>query len=98
MLSVAAAAARAPGRADRPDDRIDWILDGQFVGAGQIAGNDYYGAYFTSALAPGMHWVGARLRGHDNTILAQSNGVWFETGKAVNELPNQSYTKNPFRG
>ena len=70
-------AGAAPGEIDR----IDWILDGQFVGAGQIASNDYYGSYFTTALTPGMHWVGARVRGLDNSILAQSNGVWFETGQ-----------------
>ncbi|MGE0193394.1 MAG: M4 family metallopeptidase [Planctomycetota bacterium] len=72
--------------------RVDWYLDGVFVGAGEESLTDYYGAWFTSALTPGMHWVGGRVRALDGSVLVDSFGVWFETGLPFNELlPDGSF-------
>lgn len=67
-------------------DRVDWYIDNLFVGAGPIGATDWYGSYFASALTPGWHWVGGRVRGLDNSILATTQGVWFEVGLPFHEL------------
>lgn len=66
--------------------RVDWYIDNVFVGAGPVGTTSWYGSYFLSALTPGWHWVAGRVRGHDNSILVDSQAVWFQVGLPFHEL------------
>jgi Zn-dependent metalloprotease len=46
---------------------------------------DWYASAHLDDLGPGAHWVGARVRGLDNQVLAHSGGVWWVPYQ-VNEL------------
>ncbi len=65
--------------------RVDYYVDNVRVAEGTHAVGDYYAASYLDDLGPGAHWVGGRVRALDNSILADTQGVWF-LPKPVNEL------------